>query len=169
MRREPTIIDAINDPQLFAPWFKDRETWLAWFVFLKALFALSMSAQELALYQRCTGRTTAPTTPASEGWLIVGRRGGKSFIVALIAVFLACFRDYSRHLAPGERATIMVVATDRKQARVIFRYVRAYSGPILPLIPEQSCHPFRRNPATDSGHHSCHPGRRVRSKRIDAV
>ena len=29
------------------------------------------------------------------------------------------------HLAPGERATIMVIAVDRKQARTIFRYIRA--------------------------------------------
>jgi len=30
-------------------------------------------------------------------------------------------------------------------------FISAYSGPILPPIPAQSCHPFRRNPATDSG------------------
>ena len=45
--------------------------------------------------------------------------------MALIAVYLACFREYRRHLAPGERGTVMVIATDRKQARIILRYVRA--------------------------------------------
>lgn len=125
MRSDLSIIDTIHDPQLFSPWFKDRATWAAWFVFLKALFALRMTSEELLLYRRCTGRTTAPTESAREGWLVVGRRGGKSFIVALVAVYLACFRDYSRFLAPGERGTVMVVATDRKQARVIFRHIRA--------------------------------------------
>jgi hypothetical protein len=50
--------------------------------------------------------------------------GGKSFVLALIAIFLGVFRDYRAHLGPGERATIMVVAADRKQARVIMRYVK---------------------------------------------
>jgi len=36
---------------------------------------------------------------------------------------LACFIDWRPFLAPGERATIMVIAADRKQARVIMRYV----------------------------------------------
>jgi hypothetical protein len=39
--------------------------------------------------------------------------------MALVAVFLSAFRgDYRRHLAPGERATVIVIAADRKQARV---------------------------------------------------
>lgn len=63
--------------------------------------------------------------PATEGWLVCGRRAGKSFVLALCAVFLATFKDYRPYLAPGERATIMVIAADRKQARVIFRYIRA--------------------------------------------
>lgn len=54
---------------------------------------------------------------------MVGRRGGKSRIAALVATYLACFQDYTAILAPGERATIMVIAADRKQARVVFRYL----------------------------------------------
>lgn len=119
------ILRATRDPHLFGPWLKDRATWRAWLVFLRALFALPMSSEERELFTRCTGRSTPPTAPATEAWLVVGRRGGKSFIVALVAVFLACFRDYSKHLAPGERGTVMITASDRKQARVIFRYVRA--------------------------------------------
>ena len=55
---------------------------------------------------------------------MIGRRGGKSFTLALIAVFLAAFRDWRPYLAPGERATIMVIAADRRQARVIMRYIK---------------------------------------------
>jgi hypothetical protein len=43
-------------------------------------------------------------------------------VLSLIAVYLACFRDYSSYLAPGEVATIAVIATDRKAARSIFRF-----------------------------------------------
>ena len=55
--------------------------------------------------------------------MIVGRRGGKSRILALIAVYLAAFRDYAPYLAPGEVATIGVLAVDKGQARAIFRFV----------------------------------------------
>lgn len=85
-----------------------------------------MSAEELAIYQRHTGRTLPPTEQASEAWMVIGRRGGKSFVTALIAVFLACFRDYQQYLSPGERGVVMVLAADRKQARVILRYVLAF-------------------------------------------
>ncbi len=61
--------------------------------------------------------------PAREAWVVVGRRGGKSRIAALIAVFLACFREYRNALAPGERGVVMLLAADRRQARVLFRYV----------------------------------------------
>jgi hypothetical protein len=57
-------------------------------------------------------------------WIICGRRAGKSFVLALIAVFLACFHEYRPYLGPGERATIVVIAADRRQARVIMRYVK---------------------------------------------
>ncbi|MGE0750815.1 MAG: hypothetical protein AB7K64_09535 [Variibacter sp.] len=124
-RRISSILDATADPNLFAPWFKDRATFAAWFAFLAALFALPMTAEQLAVYQRCTGRTAPPTAPASEAWLVCGRRAGKSFVLALVAVFLATFRSWLPHLAPGERGTILIIATDRRQARVILRYVSA--------------------------------------------
>lgn len=119
------ILQACADPHLFGPWFKRPATWAAWRVFLAALFGLPMARGDLALFRKYTGRKSAPKQQAREAWLVVGRRGGKSFIVALIAVYLACFRDYRAYLSPGERGVVTVTATDRKQARVIFRYVRA--------------------------------------------
>jgi hypothetical protein len=50
------IITAIHDKHLFKPLFRDLKTWSSWIVFLKALFALPMTGEELALYQQCTGR-----------------------------------------------------------------------------------------------------------------
>jgi hypothetical protein len=123
--RRFTLLDAVADPELFQPWFKNRSTWQPWFAFLRALFALPLSEQQLALYRDCTGRADPPTSPATEAWLVCGRRSGKSFALALIAVYLACFFDHRHHLAPGERGVVLVVASDRKQARVIFRYVKA--------------------------------------------
>ena len=69
------------------------------------------------------GGQTWPCMAFTEAVTIVGRRGGKSRILALIAVYLACFRDYAPYLAPGEVATIGVLAVDKGQARAIFRFV----------------------------------------------
>ena len=52
----------------------------------------------------------------------MGRRGGKSRVLALVAVFLAAFRDYSPYLGAGEIATVVIIAANRMQARSIFRY-----------------------------------------------
>src|SRR5690348_4150736 len=126
------IIQTIQHPHLFAPWFKSRgmntscsDSWLAWSGVLKAMFALAMTDEEHALFTKITGRTRVPVQPVREAWLIVGRRGGKSFVCALVAVYLACFYDYAKYLTLGERAVVMILASDRKQAQVILRYVRA--------------------------------------------
>jgi hypothetical protein len=116
-----SIIEALDDPALFANHFRG-DTWRPWRTVLKALFALPMGDAETALYRAHTGRTEAPAAPFKEAAFIVGRRGGKSRLLALIAVYLACFRDYAPYLAPGEVATIAVIAADRKQARSIFRF-----------------------------------------------
>src|SRR5437899_147856 len=107
-----TIIEAISDANLFAAWFAGS-TWDRWKTFLGALFALPLAPNETITYQQHTGRSTAPEEPFREAWVIAGRRAGKSLIAALVAVFLACFRDYSAFLKPGEVGTVMVIAADR--------------------------------------------------------
>jgi hypothetical protein len=109
MAEADSILDALADPELFAPHFKGP-SWTGWKAFLAALFALPMDDESARLFRQCTGRSVAPAGPFTEAALIVGRRGGKSRVLALIATYLACFRDYAPHLAPGEMATIAVLA-----------------------------------------------------------
>ena len=132
------IIQAIADEHLFKPLFRDMASWGAWQTFLKALFALPLKKVEAALYRQATGREAIPGQPFLEAWVVAGRRSGKSFIAALIAVFLACFKDYRPHLAPGERAHILVIAADRGQAQAIFRYIKGFlaSIPMLARMVE---------------------------------
>ena len=92
------ILEALNDEHLFAPHFTG-ESWSAWKGFLAALFALSAPDGTTEAYGACTGRAKPPGAPFTEAALIVGRRGGKSRILALVAVYLAVFRDYVPHLA----------------------------------------------------------------------
>ncbi len=118
------IIQAIEDPNLFGSLFKDPKTWATWRVFLKGLFGLEMAPEEVSTFSRYTGRASPPLKPASEAWVIAGRRSGKSFMSALIACYLAIFRDWTPFLAAGEQAFVMVIAADRRQAKVVLRYVK---------------------------------------------
>ena len=117
-----TILDAMDHPALFARHFAGP-SWNRWRVFLRALFALPMDDANLAVFAEHTGRTTSPAVPFKEAAPICGRRGGKSRVLALIAVFIACFIDHTPHLAAGEVATVAVIAADRRQARVVLRYI----------------------------------------------
>jgi len=85
-----------------------------------------MNPEELAIYQKATGRTVAPVEPFKEVFLIVGRRGGKSLVASLILTYLAAFVDWSGKLAPGEVGTLMLLASDKRQARVCFSYITAF-------------------------------------------
>jgi hypothetical protein len=124
--RALTILDAVHDPALFRPFFKNPKSWKAWFAILAAMLAIPMNDEQLRIFQQVTGRTEAPTAVVKEIWLTVGRRGGKSRILALIATWLAAFHDYKPFLAPGEKGVVQVIAADRKQAKVILRYVKAF-------------------------------------------
>jgi hypothetical protein len=67
------ILQALDDPRVFGQHFRGS-TWDAWRAFLCALFALPMTDEQLAIYQQHTGRSTPPTVPLHEVWLVCGRR-----------------------------------------------------------------------------------------------
>lgn len=114
-----------RSPEFFGKYFGDGSSWVAWFTFLKILFGERLETkEERKLAFDLTRRTDFSGQAFRMAWLVIGRRGGKSLILAIIAIFIACFRDYSKVLKPGESGQVMVIAADRKQARVIFRYVR---------------------------------------------
>src|SRR5262249_42022691 len=117
-----TVLRALRAPTPLGPAFTGP-TWDAWQVFLKAVFGLPMTDVEVALYGQHTGRTSPPTSPAREAWVVAGRRAGKSRIAAATAVYLACFRDYEHILAAGEVGTLPIIAADRRQARTVMGYV----------------------------------------------
>jgi hypothetical protein len=119
-----SILDACRDRGIFGAWFKDVTTWAAWFSFMAAMFAIPLTAEQLEVFRQCTGRTAPNPAGYLEATLICGRRAGKSLILALIAAYLAMFRDWSPYLVGGERATIIIVAGDKKQGRAIFRYLK---------------------------------------------
>ena len=122
------IIDFLKDPDLGGriKSFRNLETWSAWLGFLKAVFALPMSMGERDLFTECTGRDQPPRHVVELVCAIIGRRGGKSIVAALLAVFLASFKNWRHHLAPGEVGHVVVIAQSLKSARVVFGYIRGF-------------------------------------------
>ena len=112
---------AMTDPALFGPIF-GGDSFAAWRALLSGFTGLELDAAELEAFKTLTGRQSAPDSAFAELWLAIGRRGGKSHAAAFLAVYLAAFHDYRAKLAPGEVATVMVIAADRKQARAVMRY-----------------------------------------------
>src|SRR5262249_40711772 len=74
----------------------------------------------------------------SELWICSGRRSGKSRAAALLSVFVACFRDHSRFLVSGETGVVALVAADRAQAQICFRYLKSFlrETPLLASLVE---------------------------------
>jgi hypothetical protein len=126
------IIEAMEDKNLFGSLFKDPATWAAWRVYLRALFGIPiLEKEDRKVFRECTGLKQPPKQRIRESFLICGRRSGKSFILSLAAVYLACFKEWQSYLGPGETGRIFIVAVDRRQATVIKNYI---SG-ILAAVP----------------------------------
>ena len=127
-----TIRDLMTDTALFGEQFSGK-SWSAWRALLAGFYGLKLSKPELSHWRELTGRQKAPQAAHDELFLVVGRRGGKTQSAALLAVFESAFKDYSDRLSPGEVATVMVLAADRKQARSCFRYISGllHANPML--------------------------------------
>lgn len=118
------ILDALHSKSVFRPLFKDLATWHAWTVYLSGLFGLELEgAADRKLWKDCTGLAKPPATAARESFVICGRRSGKSYMSAVIASFLAAFKDWKPYLSPGEKGWIFIIANDKQQAGIIKAYI----------------------------------------------
>ena len=123
------IIETMNDPQLFEPWFKGA-SWDAWRTVLKASAALPLSKAETKLFRKLAGRSP-PRRPIREAWHIIGRRGGKDSATSLQAAYAAAFFDpETAKLRRGERAVVMCLAVDRDQSKIVLGYIKSYFADI---------------------------------------
>jgi hypothetical protein len=139
LKENINIIEAIEGVFHGLEELRDLSTWKDWMVCLKSIFGLSLDNKEFRIYKKFTERSRRPRGPFREFWGIVGRRGGKSFIAALILVFLAVFRRWER---PRD-GFLISVAVDRRQASVILRYVKrilrlpAFKGMVVKEMAEE--------------------------------
>lgn len=112
--------DIVEGP--FSEWLGDNE-WTPWFSFLAALRGERMTSEERRVYRKCTGRNDRPNQPFTEAWVIVGRRGRKSAIAALLGVYNAVYGQWPR--AAGETVRVLVVAVSKDQAKIVRGYCEA--------------------------------------------
>lgn len=118
----PSPAEAISPGGLLAEGFRGP-SWARWRAVLRAAYGEALTPEELTLFREVAQRDP-PKQKVRELYVIAGRRSGKDSIAAAIAVTTA-LGDYSAHLRPGEKATVMCLASDRPQARIIKRYIAA--------------------------------------------
>jgi hypothetical protein len=126
------IIEALNHPKLFKPWFNGA-SWNGWRTVLKATNGLTLSGEEIEFFKSIAGNREPPKRRVREAWFVVGRGGGKDSIASAIAAHAAASFDPEGILRPGERAVVACFATDKDQAKILFRYVKSYFDSIKPL------------------------------------
>ena len=118
MKQNISIIEFIRGILKDLPEFEDLSTWDVWFIVLKSIFGLPMDAAEFGIFKLLTGRSEKPKGDFRTAWILAGRRSGKSFISAIILVYLAIFRKWKK----ARHGVLMCLATDREQAKVVFKY-----------------------------------------------
>jgi hypothetical protein len=129
-----SIIEAMNAPTFFEPWFRG-ESWDAWRSVLRAAFALQMSKSDRQAFHILAGGRPLPTKPVKELWIVAGRRAGKDSIASLIATHAASFFDGRGKLRPGEKASVLCLATDKEQARIVLGYIKSFFSDV-PFLAE---------------------------------
>jgi phage terminase large subunit-like protein len=104
-----------------------------------------MTDDERVIFKALTGRDSEPLEPVEEFWGVIGRRGGKTRAMAILAAYLAACIDHRGILAPGERGDIPLLAASVQQAANAFAFVEGVFA-VAPNLKELvdgstvSCH-----------------------------
>ena len=125
-----TLRRALADPKLLGS-VLSGDSWQAWRTLLIAAMGEELSDDERLIFKRLTGREREPLQRVSELTAVVGRRGGKSRALSVLAVYVAALCEH--RLAPGERGLVLIVAQNQRAARIILDYAAACfeSSPLL--------------------------------------
>jgi hypothetical protein len=115
----------------------EAPSWDRWRAVLKAAYAEPMTPEEITLFHEVAERDP-PTRPVRELWILAGRRAGKDSIASAIATS-AALSDYRKQLRPGERASVLCLACNRDQARIVFRYIASgfRENPLMKILVDR--------------------------------
>ena len=98
-------------------------SWAAWRILLIAAMGEPLTLEERVVFELLTGRPQEPQERVEEMWAIIGRRGGKTRAVAVLAAYVAALVDFSDVLAPGERASLPIMSASTWQASKAKQYL----------------------------------------------
>jgi hypothetical protein len=132
MRPIMSMRHALNDPEMFGT-ILAGESWDAWRVILIAAMGEPLTDDERAVFKELTGRDHEPGERVDELWCVIGRRGGKTRAVAVLACYLAALCDFEDILAPGEIASLPILSNTLDQSQKCLEYLRGlfHSVPAL--------------------------------------
>jgi hypothetical protein len=121
---------ALSDPALLGGVLAG-DSWQAWRVLLIGAMGEQLTDAERPLFKKLTGREREPLQRVEEFAAVVGRRGGKSRAMALLAAYIAGLCKHK--LVRGERGILLCVAPDQRQASIVLGYAEAAfeQSPIL--------------------------------------
>ena len=118
-----TMREALASPDYFGRYLAGP-TWDNWRVLLIAIMGERLTGEEMVAFQTLTGRDSSPVERVREFWGIVGRRGGKSRAMAVLAAYVGGCCDHRAVLAPGERGVLPVLAASIVQARSLYNLTK---------------------------------------------
>ena len=126
-----TIREALTDTKLLGNVLAG-DSWHAWRVLLIAAMGEALTDDERDIFTKLTGRAKEPGQRVEELVSVVGRRGGKSRAMSVLAAYIAGLCNHTK-LVPGERGVALLIAPDQRQASIILNYTCAAfeQSPIL--------------------------------------
>lgn len=134
MQPRIAVRKALNDPQLLGK-VLDGKSWDKWRVLLIASMGEKLTAPERKIFNQLTGRSREPNKRVDEFVAVVGRRGGKSRALSVLACYLAGLCEHE--LVKGETGVVLLIAPDQKQAH----YLQLHLGQFRQLTnPETTRH-----------------------------
>ena len=122
LRKLVTMRQALESQAYFGGLLAGK-SWAAWRILLIAMVGEELTEDERVTFTALTGRNSEPLEPIEEFWGIVGRRGGKSRAMAILAAWLAACCDHRAVLAPGERGVLPIMAASVVQAASSFAFI----------------------------------------------
>jgi hypothetical protein len=114
---------ALNDPNLMGETLAG-DSWRAWRVLLIAAVGEKLTSGERTLFKQLTGREREPQQSVEEFIGVIGRRGGKSRAISVLAAYIAGLCDHPA-LVRGERGVLLIIAPDQRQADICLDYIEA--------------------------------------------
>jgi hypothetical protein len=132
LRKLVSMREALTDPDYFGALLAG-DSWASWRVLLIAIVGEDLTEDERVVFESLTGRPQEPGEVVEEFWAVIGRRGGKTRAMAILAAYLATCVDHRAALAPGEKGVVPILAASVSQAANAFAFIEGIFAHSLSL------------------------------------